>query len=252
MLVECPSCHTKFAIELKTATAKKARFHCSRCDFYFEATPQEQTPKVEEKTKSIDSKKSEKLSFNLKDFRKKDPQRKAKKSKNAIKIDPKDDNAFQISLDLDKRGPEIISNKRALLLTSAIPACICILIGSLAWKTNHLPKVIRQSLLLDIVGLDQVAPNGIEVSDISLQENPARGTEIQGVVMNTTLDSFSDIKIKTIFYDKSNNKIREIISKQDKTFFANSKERFRIPLGERNSESAWFSASVYSVKKVPL
>ena len=69
MLIECPACHTKFAIETNLLKKKKvAQFHCSRCQHYFEATPKEQplrknTEDQTQKTKVKTKKKEEKASY---------------------------------------------------------------------------------------------------------------------------------------------------------------------------------------------
>lgn len=257
MLVECPSCHTKFAIETGQIGSKKsAHFHCSRCDHYFEAKPllvenkipKEALSKKEEKKQLSFIKKSEKLTL---DFSKPFKNQGKKKGKNPWTIEKKDE-AFQISLDLGKQGPQIIGGKKALTTICTLPICFTLFIGSISWQVDKMPSLFQKVFLLESTGLEQIPPAGVELAEISLQESPGEGVEIRGNIMNTTSNSFVDAKIKTTFFDKHNAKLDEVITTHAVLLETNTKNNFVVNLDKLPKKSAWFSSAIYSVKRVPL
>lgn len=260
MLVECPSCLTKFAIEAnQIAQNKSAHFHCSRCDHYFEAKPLHVENKIKTDNADVAKKRNEKmqLSFIKKtekltlDFSN-SVKKQAKKQVGKQWAVKKNDAAFQISLDLEKKGPQIIVGKKALTTICTLPICFTLFIGSLSWQVNNLPSIIQKSLLLNSSGIEQAPPDGIELSELNLQERPGVGVEIRGKIMNTSKSSFAETKIKTVFLDPNNAKLQEMLTTHDVLLEPNTKNNFIISLTELPKSSAWFSSRIYSVKRVPL
>lgn len=260
MLVECPSCLTKFALVAdQISQNKSAHFHCSRCDHYFEARPLTIVDKTENEDRdSIKKKneekqlsflkKTEKLTFDFSNSLKKQARKRVGKRWTIEKKDA----AFQISLDLEKKGPEIITGKKALTTICTLPVCFTLFIGSLSWQVNNMPDIFQRAFLLDSSGLEQASPSGIELAELNLQEHPGAGVEIRGKIMNTTNGSFAETKIKTIFLDPNNSKLEEIITSHNVLLEPNTKSNFAINLEELPKNSAWFSSTIYSVRRIPL
>ena len=126
MLIECPACHTKFAIETSLLKKKKvAQFHCSRCQHYFEATPEEQplreNPNAKVKTK------------------KKAPEEKASYFG--------DKKVVQTSLILKEKLD--FSTKQKLLFLSSAPFIFCIFFAFSSNHIDNLPSMLQKALHLD-------------------------------------------------------------------------------------------------------
>lgn len=235
-----------------------------------------QWPVISSTTRSLNSEKTEASLPKVQDFIERSTQ--IKKNKKPVNF-----NTANAKAVTTRFSGEPEKHSGSLKTVLSVPAILCCLFLFWSFNIEKTPGIIKSFFSLSADSLASLPPNGLTLVDIQQQLSTLSTgdsmLEISGNVLNSTVESFSSLYLEARSYSKDNKEINRIIAPLDNSLNAgninitsmlpSTLERlqkevvspsstisprmvvpFKILIPKVSDAEAWFSARVYSTKKL--